>query len=107
DGDAHEVISDLVDIGVNILNPCQPECNDLSALKKQYGDKISFWGAIGTQHILPFGTRDEIRAEVKKLIHTVGEGGGLLLGPTHYIEPEVPWENIVTLYEAIEEFGYY
>lgn len=107
DGDAHEIIGDLIDVGADILNPCQPECNDLSELKKQYGDKIAFWGAIGTQHILPFGTRGEIRAEVKRLIRTVGADGGLLLGPTHFIEPEVPWENVVTLYEAIEEFGTY
>ncbi len=107
DGDAREIIGDLAEVGVDILNPCQPECNELGALKQEFGDKLAFWGAIGTQHILPFGTREEIRAEVRKLIETVGAGGGLLLGPTHYIEPEVPWENVVTVYEAIEEFGQY
>jgi len=107
DGKAHDVIEDLIDVGVDILNPCQPECNDLKEIKRNYGDKLAFWGAIGIQRLLPFGTPDEIRLEVKSLIETLGGGGGILLGPTHVIEPEVPWENLVALYGAIDEFGAY
>lgn len=107
DGKNDEILHELIDVGVDILNPCQPECNDLAAFKRQYGDRLSFWGCVGTQSVLPFYTPDQIRTEVKRLIETVGQGGGLLLGPTHYIEPEVPWENVVALYEAIEEYGTY
>ena len=107
DGDPALIIPDLIEIGVNILNPCQPECNDFEALKKDYGQKLSFWGAVGIQDLLPFGTREDIRKEIKRIMATLGEGGGLLLGPTHVIEPEVPWENLTALYEAIDEFGYY
>jgi len=107
DGNPGEIILDLIEIGVDILNPCQPECNDFLHLKKLYGDKLAFWGGVGLQDLLPFGTPNDIREEVKRIKQTLGDGGGLLLGPTHVIAPEVPWVNITALYEAIEEFGWY
>lgn len=107
DGNPSEIIEDLIDIGVNILNPVQPECLDPAAVKLKYGDRLAFWGTIGIQSTLPFGTPAEVRNEVKLRIRTVGKDGGLLLGPSHMIEPEVPWENLVALFEAIEEYGYY
>ena len=107
DGDPGEIIPDLIEVGVNILNPCQPECNDFQMLKKTYGHKLAFWGAVGIQDLLPFGTTDDIRKEIKRVINTLGDGGGLLLGPTHVIEPEVPWSNLTALYEAINEIGRY
>ena len=76
-------------------------------MKRRYGDRLAFWGTIGIQRTLPFGTVDDVRREVKLRMDTVGMGGGLLLGPSHMIEPEVPWENLVALYEAIDEYGAY
>ncbi len=64
-------------------------------------------GAIGTQTTLPFGTPDEVRRVVRERIETVGKGGGLVLGPTHAIEPEVPLENIIAFIEAAKEYGKY
>ena len=107
DGDPWAVIPDLIEIGVNVLNPCQPECNDFGALKREYGKYLSFWGAIGIQDLLPFGTPADIRREVRRIMAGLGKDGGLLLGPTHVIEPEVPWENLLALYDAIDEFGCY
>lgn len=107
DGNPSEIIPELIEIGITILNPVQPECIDPVAVKEQYGDHLSLWGTIGTQSTMPLGTPDEVRAEVKKRIETVGYDGGLVLGPTHSLEPDVPWENIVALYEAIEEYGRY
>lgn len=107
DGDCRAVVEDLIEIGVTILNPVQPECMDPAEMKRRYGDRMSFWGTIGIQHTLPFGSVDEVRREVKLRMETVGKGGGLLLGPSHMIEPEVPWENLVALYEAIDEYGAY
>jgi len=98
---------DLIESGMTILNPLQPECTDPEKLKLQYGDTIAFWGAVGTQTVFPFGTPDEMRSTIKWLIETVGKGGGLLLAPTHVLEPDVPWENIVAFAEAIEEYGRY
>lgn len=107
DGDLREVIPELIEIGVTILNPVQPECMDPEELKKKYGDKLSFWGTIGTQTTMPFGKPEDVKRAVKKSIQTVGKGGGLVISPTHSIEKDVPWENIVALFEAVEQFGYY
>jgi uroporphyrinogen decarboxylase len=105
DGNPSAIIPELIEIGVTILNPVQPECIDPVAVKQQYGNRLALWGTIGTQTTMPFGTPDDVRAEVKRRIETVGQDGGLILGPTHSLEPDVPWENIVALYEAIEEYG--
>lgn len=107
DGDVRPIIPDLIEIGVDILNPIQPECMDPAELKKKYGHRLAFWGTIGIQTTLPFGTPEDVRREVKERIETVGEGGGLLIAPTHVIEPEVPWENIVAFVNAVKEFGVY
>ena len=107
DGDVTSIIPDLIEVGVTVLNPVQPECMDPAALKKQYGDRLAFWGTIGTQSTMPWGTPDDVRACVKERIETVGYDGGLLLAPTHVLEPEVPWENIVAFFEAVEEYGHY
>lgn len=105
DGDVRCIIPDLIEAGVTILNPVQPECMDPAALKKQYGDVLAFWGTIGTQTTMPFGTPEEVERTVKERIDTVGRGGGLVLAPTHTLEPDVPWENIVALFEAVEKHG--
>jgi len=107
DGKATEVVEDLIEIGVDILNPVQPECVDPAEFKLKFGDRLAFWGTIGIQHTLPFGTVEEVRQEVKTRIETVGKGGGLLIGPSHVIEPEVPWENVIAFVEAVKEFGSY
>lgn len=107
DGKIEEIIPDLIEIGLTVLNPVQPECMDPVALKKQYGGQLAFWGTIGTQTTMPFGTPAEVRATVRHMIETVGKGGGLVLAPTHVLEPDVPWENIVAFFEAVEEYGKY
>jgi uroporphyrinogen decarboxylase len=104
DGNVQKVIPDLIEIGVDILNPVQPECMDPEKLKQLYGDRLSFWGTLGTQTTLPFGTPGEIRKTCRNLIENVGKGGGLLLAPTHMIEPDVPWENIMAFIDAVKEY---
>jgi uroporphyrinogen decarboxylase len=101
DGDVTAIIPDLIEIGVDILNPIQPECMDPVALKRAYGERLSFWGTIGTQSTFPFGSPEDVRREVRARISTVGVGGGLFLAPTHVIEPEVPFDNIVAFVEAV------
>ena len=76
-------------------------------LKQEYGDRLAFWGTIGTQTTMPFGTPQAAKDEVRTRIRTVGTGGGLVLAPTHSINADVPWENIVAFYEAVEQFGCY
>jgi uroporphyrinogen decarboxylase len=105
DGNCTAVVPELIEIGVDILNPVQPECMDPVALKKQFGERLSFWGTIGTQSTMPFGKPEDVKGVVKERIRTVGKGGGLLLAPTHILEPEVPWENVLAFFEAIDEYG--
>lgn len=107
DGDCWPVIPELIEIGVTVLNPIQPECMDPAQLKAEFGDQLAFWGTIGTQTTMPFGTPEDVRAAVKERIETVGRSGGLLIAPTHVLEPEVPWQNVVAFIEAVEEYGAY
>ncbi len=98
-------IEDLIEIGVDVLNPVQPECMDFKEIYEKYGDRISFNGTIGTQTTMPFGTPEEVRAEVFKNLQIAGKKGGLLPCPTHLLEPEVPPENIEAYLLACKEFS--
>jgi uroporphyrinogen decarboxylase len=101
DGNVAAIVPDLLEIGVDVLNPVQPECMDPFALKRQFGERLAFWGTLGTQTTFPFGTPDDVRRAVRERINVVGRGGGLMLAPTHMVEPEVPWENIVAFVEEV------
>lgn len=102
DGNCAAIIGDLIEIGVDILNPVQPECLNLAELKKLHGDHVSFWGTMGTQTTFPFGTPEDVRREVADRIALFGRDGGLLLGPSHMIEPEVPFENVEAFVQAVD-----
>ena len=97
-------INDLIDAGVDILNPVQPECMDFKELFAAFGGRISFNGTIGTQQLMPHGTPEQVKAEVKRNLEIAGEKGGLFCCPTHMLEPEVPWENIEAYVEACRAF---
>jgi uroporphyrinogen decarboxylase len=97
-------IDQLIEIGVDILNPIQPECMEFNEVHDRFGEKLSFWGTIGTQQLLPYGTAEEVRLECLSRLNKCGEKGGICLGPTHMIEPEVPWENILAIRKAVEEY---
>ena len=105
DGNIERVIPGLIEAGVEILNPIQPECMDAVALKEQYGGKLSFWGGVGTQSTMPFGSAQDVRDVCNRLIEQVGAGGGLFLAPTHVLEPEVPYENIEMFVKTVTEYN--
>jgi len=107
DGDVTEAIPDLVEIGIDVLNPLQPECMDVARLKEQFGDQIALWGGISVQQTMPWGTPDDVRAEVRERMATLGRGGGYLIAPSHTIEPEVPFANVRAFKEVVDEFGVY
>jgi uroporphyrinogen decarboxylase len=107
DGDCRAIVPELIEIGVTVLNPVQPECMDPVEMKREYGDRLAFWGTVGTQSTMPRGTPAEVRAVVQERIQTVGKGGGLLISPTHTLEPDVPWANVVAFVQAVEELGRY
>ena len=97
-------IPHLIEVGVDVLNPIQPECMDVEKIFREYGDRLSFHGTIGTQSVMPFGTPEEVRANVKRNLDLAGDKGGLFVAPTHLLEPEVPWENIRAYVEACQNY---
>jgi uroporphyrinogen decarboxylase len=101
DGNLQAIIPELIEIGVEILNPIQPECMAPIVIKKTYGDRLSFWGTLGTQTTIPFGTPEDVRLACQTMIREVGRGGGLGLAPTHILEPEVPWANIQAFVDTV------
>ena len=110
DGDVFDLIEDFIEIGVDVLNPIQTSAgkmSDLAGLKERYGSRLVFCGAVDTQHILPDGTPEEVRQEVRRVINILGEGGGYMVASVHTIMNEVPPENILAMVDAVEEFGYY
>ena len=102
DGAIGPIIPELIEIGVDVLNPIQPACIDPARLKRDYGEKLCFWGSIDEQHTLPFGTPADVRNEVKSRLETLGKGGGLIIGPTHHVQLDTPMENFRAMIETIK-----
>jgi uroporphyrinogen decarboxylase len=103
DGYIEPLIEDLVEIGVDVLNPVQPRSMDPAALKRRYGDRLTFWGTIDEQRTLPFGTPDDVAREVRERVGSVGRGGGLIIGPTHHVQLDTPMENFRAMVRTILE----
>lgn len=97
-------ITHLIECGVDVLNPIQSECMDFEEIYNKYGDKISFHGTIGTQTTMPHGTPDEVIKTVHRNLNIAGKNGGLMVAPTHMLEPEVPMENIFAYIEACRTY---
>lgn len=104
DGNIEEIIPELIEIGVTILNPVQPECIDPLEVHRKYRDKLTLDGTIGTQTTMPFGSTDDVRTAATIMMEAAGPAGGLIISPTHVLEPEVPLENIYALIDAVTQF---
>jgi len=109
DGNCYPLIPDLIEAGLDILNPVQPMARQMNpaSVKEAFGDKLAFHGTICIQKTLPFGTITEVKNEVMDRIKTVGVGGGLILSPTHSVLADIPVENIIALYETANKYGMY
>lgn len=105
DGDILSIVEPLVQAGVDILNPLQPECLNIDAVHARLGTRASFDGCIGTQSTMPHGSPDDVRARVKDVTSRYGRSGGLIVSPTHILEPEVPLANIDAFADACREYG--
>ncbi|MEI8310834.1 MAG: uroporphyrinogen decarboxylase family protein [Verrucomicrobiota bacterium] len=101
DGDVTPLVDDLIEIGVDILNPVQPECMNLEAIAEQYQTRLAFSGMIGTQTTMPFGNPDDVRGAVARCRRLHESGASIIVAPTHVLEPDVPWENITAFIEAV------
>ena len=109
DGSVYPLIRDLIDIGVDALNPVQASARqmDPKTLKREFGDNLSFWGGIDTQRVLPLGTVAEVESEVKIRIGELGANGGYVVAAVHNVQTEVPPENVVAMYDAARTWGIY
>jgi uroporphyrinogen decarboxylase len=110
DGDVAPLIDDFIEIGVDILNPIQTSAgsmSDLLSLKKRFGNNIVFCGGIDTHRVLPFGSVEDVRQEVQRVIQMLGPGGGYMAGAVHTVMNDVPPENVLAMVDAVEEFGHY
>jgi uroporphyrinogen decarboxylase len=105
-GAIREVIPDLIEIGVEILNPVQTTASGMNPreLKREFGKDLVFWGAIDTQRVLPFGSPKEVKELACKRIVELGKGGGYVLAPCHNIQPGTPPQNILSLYHSGKKF---
>ena len=109
-GSIYQFIPDLIEMGVDIINPVQVSAKDMDTarLKKEFGSEIVFWGGgCDTQTVLPHGTPNDVREEVKRRMGDLAPGGGFVFNQVHNIQPGVPPENIVAMFEAALEFAAY
>lgn len=108
-GSIAPIIKDLIEVGVDILNPVQVSARnmDTKMLKSEFGEEVCFWGAIDTQKVLPFGSTGDVEEEVRKRIRDLAPNGGYVVSPVHTVQPEVPPQNVCAVYEFARRLGRY
>lgn len=106
DGNITSIIPELIEIGLDVLNPIQPRSMDPAEIKQKFGDKLCFWGSIDEQYTLPYGSPAEVEAEVMTRLKTMGKNGGLILGPTHHVQLDTPLENFWAMVKTIVNTSY-
>ena len=108
-GACREIIPDLIEIGVDVLNPTQTSAAGMDpfALKRDFGREIAFWGGIDVIELLPWGTPAEVEKEVKRHLDALAPGGGYVFAPSHIIQRFTPPENVLTMYRVALEYGWY
>ncbi len=101
-GDVSSIFDDLIEIGVDMFNPFQPEVMDIVDIKKRYGGRIAFYGGMSTQNILPYGSPQDVREETRRLIDIIGAGGGYVFSPAHDTPKDVPVENMLAMLDVLK-----
>jgi len=109
-GSITEILPELIEVGVDALNPVQVAAKGMDSreLKREFGGELSFWGGgVDTQHVLPNGTPEEVRGEVKRRVDDLAPGGGFVFAAVHNVQVDVPAENLLAMRQALREFGVY
>jgi len=109
-GAIYPIIQSLIDCGIDILNPVQTSAVGMDPvnLKAEFGDRLTFWGGgVDTQTVLPFGSPEQVRAQVKERIQIFGPDGGFVFNQVHNIQEKVPVDNLLAMYEAVRDYGQY
>ena len=103
-GDVREILPDMIEIGLDVLNPVQPQAMPIEELADKYGRSLSFWGGISVQKTLPFGKKEEVKKEVFKCIKVLGKYNGYIVGPSHDMTSDIPIENFDTMVNSIQKY---
>lgn len=105
DGNMEDVFEDIVEIGFDAITPIQPESMDVAKIIERFGSEVCLHGTISCQQTLPFGTTDDVASEVRQRIECCGKDGGLILAPSNTVQPDVPLENLLALYETAKNMA--
>ncbi len=100
-GKVQELFPELIELGLDVFNPFQPDVMDPYQMKRQFGDRLSFFGGVSVQTLLPRGTPQQVRDETRRLMDAIGRGGGFILAPSHDMPGDIPLENMLALIEAV------
>jgi uroporphyrinogen decarboxylase len=106
DGDIRRIIPELIEIGLDVLNPIQPASMNPREIKRLFGNRLCFWGTIDEQHTLPFGSPEDVKGEVIERLETIGRQGGLILAPTHHVQLDTPLDNFWAMVETVQYTPY-
>jgi uroporphyrinogen decarboxylase len=102
-GKVQELFPELIELGLDVFNPFQPEVMDPYEIKKRFGSQLSFYGGVSIQKLLPYGTPQQIHGEVKRLMSAIGENGGFIISPSHDMPGDIPLENMLAFIDAVRE----
>ena len=102
-GRVQELFPELIELGLDIFNPFQPEVMDPYEMKRQFGRELTFFGGMSVQKLLPFGTPQQIRDETRRLMDEIGRDGGFIIAPSHDMPGDIPLENMVAFIETVRE----
>jgi uroporphyrinogen decarboxylase len=106
-GSIEPIIDDLIEVGVDVLNPVQPLAMDPARLKKRFGNRLSFWGGVDDQKVIPFGTPSDVKREVRLRLEQLAPGGGYILCSSHNVQANTPADNVAAFYEASKAYRSY
>ena len=106
DGYIEPILPDLIEIGLDVLNPVQPLSMSPAEVKRKFGDRLSFWGTVDVQHVFPLGSARDVEEEVRRRVQTVAPGGGFILCSAHRVQAGTPLENIQAYYRAVVTTGH-
>jgi uroporphyrinogen decarboxylase len=101
-GKVQDLFPELIELGLQVFNPFQPEVMDLREMKARYGKDLTFYGGVSVQRLLPFGAPDEVRREVRRMLDELGRGGGFIIAPSHEMPGDVPLENMLAFIETVQ-----
>jgi uroporphyrinogen decarboxylase len=102
-GKVQELFPELIDVGLDVFNPFQPDVMDPYEMKRRYGDRLAFYGGMSVQQLLPYGTPGQVRDEARRLMDEVGRDGGFIIGPSHDMPGDIPLENMIAFIDSVRE----